>query len=595
MEKLLTNEERVRNAIKLGESHFREFKTALEGKLGNKHPRKVTLICREIGEAMVAFANADGGDLFIGVEDDGEITGLMHTQDEIKVMLEAINTHILNPEGLPILKADIVSLEGKDILMFSIAKSVTRVYQLPDGRCMQRKDKSSIPVSFENLLFERREKTSREYDRQFIDGAEVADLDMDLLRTIANEYMIGMSPEQYLQQMNLGEYVLNGIKIRKAAILLFSKDIARWEPRCQVRIIRVHGTKILSGAQYNVISDDYITGNVFSLLNEAWERLRPYLSQKVCFGADARFEQNYSYPENACREALVNAIAHRDYATQNPILITFYDDRLEFESPGEILSSIMLEDLKKHIGIHESRNNYVTRVLRESKLMREMGEGLSRIYQLMEEQELAEPELFSEHNSFKIVLHHKSVYSQKEQVWLNLFVSFELDSDQKRVVIAGMDNKELAPKDIYDSLRTDDRNRYDKCVTALRIKGILEQIRTNAAATQLAKMKRVAKNTIPRFKIAIPDDENNQEYTMSKVFVYNIPDGCTQDVIKRELGIFGSIKRVELAKSKFKGNRGYAYVEFDKVESALKALSVKNIKLNDIILSIYKFKDNIKW
>lgn len=174
-----------------------------------------------------------------------------------------------------------------------------------------------------------------------------------------------------------------------------------------------------------------ILGN---LRNEAWERLRPYLSEKVCFGSDAKFEQSYSYPENACREALVNAIAHRDYATQNPILISFYDDRLEFESPSEILSSIMLDDLKKHIGIHESRNNYITRVLRESKLMREMGEGLTRIYQLMEEQELAEPELFSAHNCFKIVLHHKSVYSQKEPIWLNLFSSFKLDSDQKRVV-----------------------------------------------------------------------------------------------------------------------------------------------------------------
>lgn len=78
----------------------------------------------------------------------------------------------------------------------------------------------------------------------------------------------------------------------------------------------------------------------------------------------------------------------------------------------------------------------------------------------------------------------------------NIFSSFELDSDEKRVVIVGMKNKEISPKDIYDSLRTNDRNRYDKCVTALRINDILEQIRTNANATQLAKINRVKKNTI---------------------------------------------------------------------------------------------------
>ena len=588
MDTILTNVQRVRNSINFGESHFREFKTALEGKQGNKHPRKPVLICREIGEALVSFANADGGDLFIGVEDNGEITGLMHSDEEIEEMLDAVHTHVLNPEEFPLVKAEVVSVDEKRILMFTVAKSTSRVFQLPDGRCMQRKDKSSMPISFENLLFERTEKRSREYDREFIDGASVADLDFNLLQSVANEYMTGMSPEQYLQQLNLGEYVNNSIKLRRAALLLFAKDIVRWEPRCQIRIVRISGTKLLSGEQYNVISDEYITGNIYMLLHDAWERLRPYLSVKVQFGNDGKFEQNYSYPENACREALINAIAHRDYSTQNPIVISFFDDRLEFESPGELLSSVSLDDLKLHVGIHESRNNYIAKVLRENKIMREMGEGINRIYKLMEEQELAEPDLFSGRNTYKIILHHKSVYSQKEQEWLQMFADYELDADQKRVVITGMDGKELSPKDIYGALRSDDRTRYDKCVTALRVKGILEQIRSNAAATQLAKATNVNKSTIARFRIDIPNDEKNLEYTLTKVFVYNVPDECTEEMLKRELGIFGKIKRISKRKD-------YAYVEFEKLESALMALIIKNIKINDTMLSIYKFKDNIKW
>ena len=78
--------QRVRNSISLGESHFREFKTALEGKPGAKRPRNAASICREIGEALVAFANADGGELFIGVEDDGDITGLNHSLEDIETM-----------------------------------------------------------------------------------------------------------------------------------------------------------------------------------------------------------------------------------------------------------------------------------------------------------------------------------------------------------------------------------------------------------------------------------------------------------------------------------------------------------------------------
>jgi ATP-dependent DNA helicase RecG len=86
--------ERVKNTILLGESHFREFKSANEGRPGQKQLRNPTKICREIGEALVAFTNADGGDLLIGVEDNGDITGLGHTEDQIETMLNAPCSHV---------------------------------------------------------------------------------------------------------------------------------------------------------------------------------------------------------------------------------------------------------------------------------------------------------------------------------------------------------------------------------------------------------------------------------------------------------------------------------------------------------------------
>lgn len=79
--------DRITNTIALGESHFREFKSALEGPDGNKKPRPVKKICGNIGEALVAFANADGGELLIGVEDDGTVSGVPHTPEEIRLML----------------------------------------------------------------------------------------------------------------------------------------------------------------------------------------------------------------------------------------------------------------------------------------------------------------------------------------------------------------------------------------------------------------------------------------------------------------------------------------------------------------------------
>ena len=228
MSEALSLIQRVRNSISLGESHFREFKTALEGKPGNKKPRNITHICREIGEALVAFANADGGELFIGVEDDGVITGLSHSLEEIETMKNAISTHILDSTGLPIQHNTKVTVDGKEILFFSVAKSTDKIFQLPDGRCMRRQDKSSMPASVERIEFERRELHSREYDRSFVDGATVNDLDLVLVQQVADKLLRGMSPEQYLQQVNLAEYGMGGLRLRRAALLLFAKDIIKW-------------------------------------------------------------------------------------------------------------------------------------------------------------------------------------------------------------------------------------------------------------------------------------------------------------------------------------------------------------------------------
>ena len=147
MENILIIQEKVKNTIILGESHFREFKTALEGKPGNKKPRLTKKICEDIGEALVSFANADGGELLIGVEDDGAITGIPHSEEDISVMLAATHTHIYHGQELPLSASTKLNIDGKIVLYFAVNKGTTQIYQLPDGRCVRRKDKSAYRVS----------------------------------------------------------------------------------------------------------------------------------------------------------------------------------------------------------------------------------------------------------------------------------------------------------------------------------------------------------------------------------------------------------------------------------------------------------------
>jgi ATP-dependent DNA helicase RecG len=402
MDDILLLADKVRNTLILGESHFREFKSAVEGRPGNKKPRLTKSICADIGEALVSFSNADGGAVLIGVEDDGTITGIPHKEEEIQTMLHAINSHVYKDQQLPLNNASKLVLEDKIILYFSVNKGTTMIYQLPDGRCVRRKDRSTMPASIDQIQFERQEIKAREYDSQFVDGAIVTDLDLRLLQGIADQYIKGLSIERYLQQIGLAEYAQNGLRLKKAALLLFATDIDRWHPRSQVRILKVKGNKLEAGEKYNVISDDIVKGNIFKLILKSWEHLRSYLAYKTEFGTNSKFEQKYIFPEDAVREVILNAIAHRDYSIANAIEIYIFNDRMEIKSPGALLSTLTIKNLYELEGSHESRNPLIASVLRENKLMREIGEGMKRIFSLMQEQKLEKPELYSNGLWFRV-------------------------------------------------------------------------------------------------------------------------------------------------------------------------------------------------
>ncbi len=505
MSDVLVLKERIKNSILVGESDFREFKSALEGRPGNKKPRLTKKICADIAEALVAFANTDGGEIIIGVEDDTTITGVPHSEEDIEAMLNAAETHVFQGQVLPIVYKLKVEIEGQLILFFQVEKGTTEIFQLGDGRVMRRNEKrQTVPANVRQLQFDRNEIRSREYDRQYVDGATIADLDLSLIQPLADSYLTGLTAERYLQQLGLAEYTTSGLRLTRAAVLLFASEVQRWHPRSQVRFIKVNGDELLSGEDYNVISDEFAQGNIYELVYKSWEMLRPYLAYKTEFSADAKFEQRYVYPEAACREAVLNAIAHRDYANHNGIEVIIFNNRMEIKSPGALLSTLTIEDLEAMDNRHESRNVKIAHTLKVNKLMREMGEGVKRIFQLMQENELRKPELYSNSVWFTVRLFNQSVYTPKQQQFLGLFADYELTTRQKNILVRGMGNKELSPEDIYEAMNTNDRDTYDREVTGLRRMKILSQIRSNSEASDIAKDSGKPKQKIGRFKVSVP-------------------------------------------------------------------------------------------
>jgi ATP-dependent DNA helicase RecG len=446
-----------------------------------------------------------------------------------------------------------------------------------------------------------------------VDGADINDLDSNLVSYVAKEFSKTISSEKFLQHLDLAEFDGNKLRLRKATLLLFAKNPQKWHPRLQVRIVKVKGLEIRSGKDFNVIKDEEITDNILRLVEGAWDILRPYLTETK-FSSDAIFKSQVVYPELACREALINAIAHRDYCIEGRgIEIFVFDDRLEIKSPGLLLSSVNITDIENRTGIHQSRNTYIARVLREIGYMRELGVGFRRIYDLMESNDLAAPALFSGNKSFIVTLSQKLIYTQEEKLWLENFAEIDLTREERTIVRLGAKGELISPKLIWDSVGIVDTDAYRQLLESLRQKGILTSEVSKPQALALARKKRIKdKKAIPRFRITAPDknivipkqlpkkelekeDVKHSSFDDSdyaKLYIENIPFNCTEDDIENLFSKYGEISSIQIPKSHYTGkSRGFAFVEFDKKEFAMKALDDKfNIYLHGRKVIVKEFE-----
>ncbi len=583
--------EKVDIAIEVGESHFREFKSGLEGKPGDKNPRNLKEVCSDIARTLVAFANADGGELLVGVEDDTTVSGLNYTEEQIGILLQAPKTHIHPDTPLPSGRATRVSYQGKTILYFSVPKGIDYIYLTSKGLCLQRKDLDSVPISAEQISLSRSEKNSLEYDRKYVDNADISDLDISLVRDVAQQISKGMSPEKCLQYLDLAEFDGERLRYKKAALLLFAKKPSKWHPRLQVRLVKVNGTEIKTGKDHNVVYEDEADDNILQLIQSSWELIRPHLTTETRIASDAIFRTQIVYPELACREALINAIAHRDYSIEGRgIEVHVYSDRLEIISPGALLSSIRIEDLKELKGVHQSRNSLIARVLRERGYVRELGEGIRRIYELMALNDLTEPELYTDRTIFRVTLSQKFIYTKEERLWLENFSHLNLDRDQKTVVRLGVNGRIISANEIWNAVGISDTDYYRQLLESLRKFDILQATITKQKVIKTARVQKIDKKQVPRYLIVVPSNnltkainfvkpsvknfEINDEADYAKVYVGNIPFEAEPTELMSVFAQYGDVVNVSIPRYQETNQvRGYAFVEFELKDSASRAIS----------------------
>jgi ATP-dependent DNA helicase RecG len=407
-----------------------EFKSAYDRSRGQPRRRQARLVARDIAEALCAFANADGGTLLVGVEDDKTVSGVPYPQERLEILTRTPETHC-RPQVRA--QSALVSYTNVPVLVF-IVDSSPEAHGLTDGRTPLRVGDSTIPLPQQDVAALKRTRARTIFERQIIPDATLDDLDLDLLHEYA-ERVGEHDPVAALESQDLIQRFDGQVRVSMGALLLFGQlPLMRWHPRAGVEFLRFQGVERLSGRDYNLINRQSFNDLLPRLIRLVWDFLSTQIRQETRLH-DLFFWERAEYPTFAWQEAVINAVAHRDYSIAGAsIEISMFDDRIEVKSPGTLPELLTLEDIRARRNVHLSRNPRIVQVLKAFSLMQEVGEGIPRMYREMELSGLHPPEFDQNRLHFYATLRNTPVYDVETMRFLEGFRDYDLNDRQIRAL-----------------------------------------------------------------------------------------------------------------------------------------------------------------
>lgn len=340
-----------------------------------EHPDK-------IAAEIVAFANVEGGMIIFGVDDGGKIYGI-----EEPDQLEQRLNNILRTNCIPPLTGDIEKkqLNGKTILILHIPKGSDKPYKTSRGVYYERVGTSRREVTREELarLFQQAgmlhydilpvEDTSledldltkiREYFRKFVD-IDIDRLDVPLSLFLKNAKILGKKEDRFLATVS--------------GILMFGKQPQDVLYQSGVSLARYEGTVISE----RLLHHQHLTGTLPELITKANSLVNEYNRTSSIIKGMKRIESK-KYPDLVLREAVINAVAHRNYSLSGKrIRIFIFDDRIEVRSPGRLPNTVTLESIK--ISDSFARNPVLVKYLNNYGFIDDLGRGVPLMIHKMEE------------------------------------------------------------------------------------------------------------------------------------------------------------------------------------------------------------------
>ena len=363
----------------------------------------------EINKTVIAYANTSGGVLYIGIANDGKVSGVYDTDAEMLRVSNTIRDSIKPDVTLFVdYQQDIV--EDKPVIKVTVQKGTASPYYIsskgirPEGVYV-RQGASTVPATETAILRMIRETDGEKYE-------DVRSLNQELtFIEAAKEFEIqniafGVSQQKTLGLMNANEIYTN------LGLLLSDQSI--------------HSTKlaVFEGTVKAVFKNRReFTGSLLKQLNDIYEYIDRYNSTRSEIEGLRRIDKR-DYPTEAVREALLNALVHRDYSFSDSTLISVFDDRIEFVSIGGLARGLSFDDMM--LGVSVSRNRNLANVFYRLTLIEAYGVGMPKIIRNYADFPV-KPHIEVTDNAFKITLPNTNEASEgayindNERVILDLF------------------------------------------------------------------------------------------------------------------------------------------------------------------------------
>jgi len=378
----------LRKLIKSGESETVELKASFN---------------KEILETSGAFANTKGGVILIGISDRGEIRGIQIGKETLGDWANQISQST-EPRIIP--EIEIGTIDGKNVVVIWIKEFPIKPVSVK-GRCFRRVGNSNRVVQTHEIVEMHLQSTGMSWDRLPVTNVLIDEIDLEKVKQYiesardAGRRKIsgGEKPLQILEKL---EVIKDG-KVTWAAILLFYKHPQRFLSQAVI-----HCGKFKEGTV--VIDDRMIGGTIIEQIEEAMDFIRKNINVEfVMTGKPAR-EEIWDYPLEALREAVINAVCHRDYTVPSNTEVRIYDDELIVWNPGGLPLGLTVEDLLKP---HPSvlRNKGIGGVFYDMGLIEQWGSGIDKMRKACVKAGIPEPK-FEEHQGFRVIF-RKDIYTEE--------------------------------------------------------------------------------------------------------------------------------------------------------------------------------------